>query len=196
MTLIWCKLQTFYMGANGKVDRALDSKSKGLGFDSYCWSCVEVSGKLIILCCLCPFSNNGYLVEWKMFNYDTWLQLQKMWWILLRGDNPNRLYWNTGVNILQSAVLTRISRLQTYFFVQVRLRTEAPRTPRLTQLGFECMTPRSWQYSSCHWDVCSNYIYVLLFYIRVYVSRMHYNIPFAVLCYAFLFLQLILLINP
>ena len=36
----------------GRVDRALDSRSKGLGFDSHCWLCVEVIGKLIIPYCL------------------------------------------------------------------------------------------------------------------------------------------------
>ena len=44
-------------------ERALDSRSKGLGFDSHCWLCVEVSGKLFIPCCLCPPRNDGYLVE-------------------------------------------------------------------------------------------------------------------------------------
>ena len=29
-------------GACGLVDRAIDSRSKGLGFDFHCWSCVEV----------------------------------------------------------------------------------------------------------------------------------------------------------
>ena len=33
--------------ACGRVDRALDSRSKGLGFDSYCCSYVEVSGKFL-----------------------------------------------------------------------------------------------------------------------------------------------------
>ena len=28
-------------GACGQVDKALDSRSEGLGFDSCCWSCVE-----------------------------------------------------------------------------------------------------------------------------------------------------------
>ena len=37
----------------------LDSKSKGLGFDFYCWSYVEVLGKLIIPCCICPPSRGG-----------------------------------------------------------------------------------------------------------------------------------------
>ena len=54
------------MGACGQVDRVLDSISEGLGFDSHCWSCVEVSGKLLIPYCLCPPSSNGYLVESKI----------------------------------------------------------------------------------------------------------------------------------
>ena len=53
------------MGACGQVDRVLDLRSEGLGFDSHCWSCVEVSGKLLIPYCLCPPSSNGYLVERK-----------------------------------------------------------------------------------------------------------------------------------
>ena len=32
------------MGACGQVDRVLDLRSEGLGFDSNCWSCVQVSG--------------------------------------------------------------------------------------------------------------------------------------------------------
>ena len=39
------------------------------------------------------------------------------------------------------------------FMVQVRLRTEVPRTPSSTRPEFELMTSRSWEYSSCHWDV-------------------------------------------
>ena len=51
------------VGACGLVDRALDSRSEGLGFDSQCWSCVEVLGKLCIPHCLGPPSRNGYLVH-------------------------------------------------------------------------------------------------------------------------------------
>ena len=51
------------MGACGPVDRALDSRSEGLGFDSQCWPCVEVSGKLRFAHCLGPNSRNGYLVH-------------------------------------------------------------------------------------------------------------------------------------
>ena len=51
------------MGACGPVDRALDSRSDGLGFNSWCWPCVEVSGKLRLPHCFGPPSCNGYLVH-------------------------------------------------------------------------------------------------------------------------------------
>ena len=51
------------MGACGHVDRMLYSRSEGLGFDSQCWPCVEVSGKLCIPHCLGPPSHNGYLAH-------------------------------------------------------------------------------------------------------------------------------------
>ena len=35
----------------------------GLGFDSQCWPCVEVSDKLCIPHCLGPPSRNGYLMH-------------------------------------------------------------------------------------------------------------------------------------
>ena len=50
-------------GACGPVDTALDSRSEGLEFDSQCWPCVEVLGKLCIPHCLGPPSCNGYLVH-------------------------------------------------------------------------------------------------------------------------------------
>ena len=49
--------------ARGQVDESLNSKSAGLGFDSKCWPCVEVSGKLCIPHCCGPPSCNGYLVH-------------------------------------------------------------------------------------------------------------------------------------
>ena len=52
-----------YMGACGQVDRALSSRSEGLGFDSQCWPCVEVLGKFRIPHCLSSPSHNGYLVH-------------------------------------------------------------------------------------------------------------------------------------
>ena len=51
------------MGACGLVDRVLDSRSEGLGFDSQCWPCVEVLGKSRIPHCLGPPSRNAYLVR-------------------------------------------------------------------------------------------------------------------------------------
>ena len=57
-------LSNWYMlGACGPVDRALDSRSEGLGFGSQCWSCVEVLGKLCIPHCPGLPSRNGYLVH-------------------------------------------------------------------------------------------------------------------------------------
>ena len=54
---------TYNVGACGLVDKALDSRSEGLGFDSQCWPCVAVLGKLCIPHCLGPPSRNGYLVH-------------------------------------------------------------------------------------------------------------------------------------
>ena len=52
-----------YVRSCGLVDRVLDSRSEGLGVDSQCWLCVEVSGELCISHCLGPPSRNGYLVH-------------------------------------------------------------------------------------------------------------------------------------
>ena len=51
------------LGACGLVDKAIYSRSEGLGFNSQCWPSVEVSGKLCIPYCLCPPSGIGYLVH-------------------------------------------------------------------------------------------------------------------------------------
>ena len=48
------------------MDRVLDSRSEGLGFDSHCCSCVEVLGKLLIPYCLHPSNSDGYKVEIKV----------------------------------------------------------------------------------------------------------------------------------
>ena len=45
------------------IDRVMDSKSKGMWFNPHCWSCVEVSDKLLIPHCLCLPSSDGYLVD-------------------------------------------------------------------------------------------------------------------------------------
>ena len=42
---------------------ALDLRSKGQGFDSHHWSCVEVSDILLITHCFCLPNNDGYLVD-------------------------------------------------------------------------------------------------------------------------------------
>ena len=52
-----------FVEACGLVDRVIDSRSEGLGFDSQCWPCVEVSGKLRMPHCLGPPSRNGCLVH-------------------------------------------------------------------------------------------------------------------------------------
>ena len=52
-------------GACGLVDWALDLRSKGLGFNSHEWSCVEVLSKLLLYCIGLP-SSNGYLVSGRM----------------------------------------------------------------------------------------------------------------------------------
>ena len=51
--------------ACGQMDRALNLRSEGLGFDSHRWSCVEVLGKLLIPHCLCP---PGGMKNWKIMN--------------------------------------------------------------------------------------------------------------------------------
>ena len=75
------------IGICGQVDMPLDSISQCLGFDSYCWSCVEVLGKLLIPYCLCPPSSDGYLVEWESYIM-TGYSCSRMCkcWILPRGD--------------------------------------------------------------------------------------------------------------
>ena len=55
--------QTLKLGACDPVDRALDSRLEGLGFDSQCWPSVEVSGKPRIPHCSGPPSHNGYLMH-------------------------------------------------------------------------------------------------------------------------------------
>ena len=49
-----------------QVEWVLNARSQGIGFDCYCWSCVEILGKLPIPHCLGPPSRNGYLVHISM----------------------------------------------------------------------------------------------------------------------------------
>ena len=48
--------------ACGRVDKALDSRSKGLEFSSHCWSCVEVFNKLLVPYSLSLPNIDRYLV--------------------------------------------------------------------------------------------------------------------------------------
>ena len=50
-------------GTRLQVDRALNSRSAGLEFDSQCWSCVNVLDKFRTPNYLSPPSCNGYLVH-------------------------------------------------------------------------------------------------------------------------------------
>ena len=45
------------------IDKALDSRPEGLGFNSQPWSCIEASGKLHIPHCICLPSHNGCQVH-------------------------------------------------------------------------------------------------------------------------------------
>ena len=65
-----------------RYNSKLDSRSKGLKFKSHYRLYVQVLGKLLPPCCLCPTSINGYMVELKMSNCSDWLKLWKMHWIL------------------------------------------------------------------------------------------------------------------
>ena len=47
--------------------------------------------------------------------------------------------------------------LREILLVEVRLRQKYYAPPSSTRLGFELMTPKSWQYISCHWDTYSNH---------------------------------------
>ena len=64
---LWCLFGsgrgTWYLGACGPVDRAMDSRSESFGFDSLCWPCGEASGKLRIPYCLGPPSHIGHQVH-------------------------------------------------------------------------------------------------------------------------------------
>ena len=50
-------------GRYSLVDRALWSKSKGLGFNSHCWPCIEVYDTLLIPYCLCQPSSDASLMD-------------------------------------------------------------------------------------------------------------------------------------
>ena len=57
--------------------------------------------------------------------------------------------------------------IQRYFWIKYDLGQKyyyAPPTPRP---GFELMNSRLWQYSSCHWDACSNHLAISDFVWRI-----------------------------
>ena len=55
------------LGTCGPADKVLDSRSKGLRFNSHCWSYVQVLGKLLIPHLLCLASSDRYLVDKKKY---------------------------------------------------------------------------------------------------------------------------------
>ena len=85
----------------GPVGRALDSRTKDLGFDSHCWSCVKMLGKLLIPYHLRQPSSDGYLVEREKYTVMIGHSCNRICncWILPRGDETRRVCSNTrGVN--------------------------------------------------------------------------------------------------
>ena len=59
------------VGACGPVDRALESKAEGLGFDFHCRSCVWGVGQTFHS--LLPPMNNRYIVEHEKLSCNNWL---------------------------------------------------------------------------------------------------------------------------
>ena len=92
------------------VDRAWDSRSEFLGFDSQCWPCVEVSSKLCIPHCHGPPSHNG-----------TWCTDRK-----LPGE----------VNSEDMCSHMDIWTLHTFTFCRVRIHVELKLTQRLQKLVY------------------------------------------------------------
>ena len=72
---------------SGLVDRELNSRSTGLGFDSHCWPCAELSDKPHFYC-LRLVTSDGCLWEQKKLHCKDWRKLQENLQILncLRGD--------------------------------------------------------------------------------------------------------------
>ena len=97
------------MGSCGQVDRALDSRTEGLGFDSHCWSCVEVLGTLLIPYCLNP-PNNEYLVEQKNWKIVNGISCRKCAEFSSEEMKPyKREFQYQGCKLQKSAELTGIS---------------------------------------------------------------------------------------
>ena len=88
------------MGVCGQVDGALDSRSEGLGFDSQCWSCVEVLGKL----------RNGYVVHSSKVGLIVAAAVHPLPWEVIKSEER---------------VVTWISRLNRYLYC---FQAHAPKT--------------------------------------------------------------------
>ena len=75
------------------MGRALGSRSKGLGFHFHClcWTCVKVSGKLLIPLYLCLLSSGGYLVDENC----TWVAQAAciLVWCALYSPRGNEIAW-------------------------------------------------------------------------------------------------------
>ena len=59
--------------------------------------------------------------------------------------------------ITECLILTHSNEIQQSFQCHLDSNSRPPCTPSSTRPGFELMTSRSWQYSSCHWDAYSNH---------------------------------------
>ena len=57
-----------FMGACGLVGKAMGPRTKGLGYDSHCWSSAEIIGTLLSSYCLWLPNNNGCLVDQRKLN--------------------------------------------------------------------------------------------------------------------------------
>ena len=64
-------INTYDVETHGWMVKASDSWSRGRGFDSHRWLCVEVLGKLLTPHCLWPPSSDEYLVQ-KMLGKQRW----------------------------------------------------------------------------------------------------------------------------
>ena len=83
-------------GADGHVVWMMDAKSKGLGFNSSCWQCVELAGKLLILCCLCQ---------------DTWWNKKKCNWLVESTASVDLLLYT---DYLSSFILNVVQSVKLY----------------------------------------------------------------------------------
>ena len=109
-----------------------------------CWFIVE----------LCV--HDSFLLGWKTFVHCVGVCPDKAvhnFFVLPNSSSyPN--IWVYNINTCMCCI---INGLYIVFLVQVRFRTEVPRTQSSTRPGFALMTSKSWQCISYHWDDCSNH---------------------------------------